>query len=175
MKDSVTYTNTDTKKKYFFYVVVDSSPKWEISVSPMKGELGPKKQITFSVSLRVFLTTRVKSFIDIFFSENKSSAKEAAQAREKGQDFKKKADVFPLTIIVNLETALSPNLDLDEVIQGKCIGRGGNGEVWKVEWRGSEYALKKFLMEDMIPEEKQMILREIDLMRYLLYYLNQLF
>lgn len=163
--DTVTFTNTENKKRYF-YVAIDPSPKWEITVTPMKGEVQSKKTQTFTVTLRVFLSTKVKSFIDVFFSDNKTTAKEAMEVHLNKTPDNKKRDAYPITMIIHLETIFSPRLDLDEVEEKERIGRGGNGEVWKVIWRNSEYALKKFRSEDMLPEERQMIDREITLMRF---------
>lgn len=172
--DTVTFTNTENKKRYF-YVAIDPSPKWEITVTPMKGEVQSKKTQTFTVTLRVFLSTKVKSFIDVFFSDNKTTAKEAMEVRLNKTPDNKKRDAYPITMIIHLETIFSPRLDLDEVEEKERIGRGGNGEVWKVIWRNSEYALKKFRSEDMLPEERQMIDREITLMRFFFSSFKKLF
>lgn len=69
-------------------------------------------------------------------------------------------------MIVNLDSRLSNLIDLDEIVKQEQIGVGAHGTVWRVLWRGYEYAMKEFQYDTFIDEEKENVRREIELMRY---------
>jgi serine/threonine protein kinase len=63
-----------------------------------------------------------------------------------------------------IESDLSTSFDYDDLELGKQLARGGFGTVYNAKWRGSEVAVK-MLSQDMVPEEKEQVQREISLMR----------
>ena len=62
-----------------------------------------------------------------------------------------------------IESDLSTSYDYDDLELGVQLARGGFGTVYVAKWRGSEVAVK-MLSQDMIPEEKELVQREIGLM-----------
>lgn len=108
-----------------------------------------------SVQIRAFCTTKIQTLIRIYVSKNKFS--------KKSKD--KTSSIFPLFLIINLDSRLSNFIDTDEVVKKEQIGSGAHGTVWRVLWRGYEYAMKEFQYESIIDEERENIRREIELMR----------
>ncbi len=57
-------------------------------------------------------------------------------------------------------------IDYDELRLGEILGRGGYGIVHKGSWRDTEVAIKILNHSDISEEEKELVRREIRLMRY---------
>jgi hypothetical protein len=66
-----------------------------------------------------------------------------------------------------LESELSSIIDYDELEMGDKVAKGGFGTVYKASWRGNTVAVKKLNVQELVEEEKDMVLREIKLMRYM--------
>jgi serine/threonine protein kinase len=64
-----------------------------------------------------------------------------------------------------LESELSPSFDYDDIEFGKQLAKGGYGTVYLAKWRGAEVAVKVLNSQEMVEEEKEIVQREITLMR----------
>lgn len=71
-----------------------------------------------------------------------------------------------------MDSELSPSIDYDELQIGDRIAKGGYGTVYKATWRGSEVAVKMLNTQEMVDEEREMVRREIRLMRFFILHLR---
>jgi len=146
------------KKKIYFEMKYVTNPKFELQISPMKGDLGKGESVEIKFNLRAFCTTKVYQLVCIDFSA------------EEGGGFlseKKYTKLGTYFLSFRVDSDLSTFLDFDEITFGDHIASGGYGTVFKGVWRDSEVAVKVLNTDGLQEDEMQSVLREIRLMKKL--------
>jgi len=175
--DTLTLTNNG-KKSIYFQVRQKNIDKYQLEAIPFQGKLRKGESKKIELKFRAFCTSKFYQLMQISLALKKEELS-VGTMKKKGlfMSGKSEAPVRPaasiddslgrssLVFCLRIESELSAFLDYDEVTLGDKIAGGAFGTVHKALWRDSEVAVKVLHnAESMMPEERDLVKREIALM-----------
>eukprot|EP01116_Phalansterium_solitarium_P012618 TRINITY_DN2906_c2_g1_i1.p1 TRINITY_DN2906_c2_g1~~TRINITY_DN2906_c2_g1_i1.p1 ORF type:complete len:471 (-),score=150.64 TRINITY_DN2906_c2_g1_i1:126-1538(-) len=186
--DAITLTNNSKNRKIYFEVKWKHNPKYSLTVSPICGELKKGSAQTIQFDLKTFCTCKVYQMLKISMyltkpsgfsgSKTKSSSFFGSSKSDKTKGEKVKLDKSPTEaisadedyrffVVYKIESELSSYIDHDDLEyddERDRIAKGAFGTVYKGKWKEAEVAIKILNTQEMVEEERAMVMREIKLM-----------
>lgn len=137
----------DTKKSYFFEVLLGASHRYELKAEPMRYTLKPGNGIDVKFTIKMLCTAVVKDEIGIVAMDMDEELKETAK------------------ITVLIESDLSMKLDHTELqLQLPAIGEGAFGMVFVGTYRQQKVAVKKMKARNLTEEQEREFKHEVDML-----------